>query len=104
MCSVVGDKKVHFHLTKCTYQVSTICIFHCWLSYLNFLGEDKVSEVDIFGSCIALKKTATHAALVWLLVIRFARWNSNCRERKHKGIYFFWHLEQAFEGLLEEIL
>ena len=86
MYSVVGDKKVHFHLIKCTYRVSTICIFHCWLSYLNFLGEDKVSEVDIFGSCIALKKTATRAALVWLLAIRFARWNSNCCERKHKGI------------------
>ena len=71
------------------YQVSTQCILHCSFSYLNLLGEDKVSEVDIFCSCIALKKTATCAALVWSLAIRFVRSNSNCRERKHKWIYFF---------------
>ena len=84
MCSIAGDKKVHFHPTKCTYQVSTLSIFQCSPSYLNFLGEDKVSEDDIFRSCIALKKTATRAALVWSLPIRFARSNSNCQERKHK--------------------
>ena len=63
-CSIVRDKKVHFHPTKCTYQVSTLCILHCSFSYLNLLGEDKVSEVDIFRSCIALKKTATRATRV----------------------------------------
>ena len=87
-CSIVGDKKVHFHPTKCMYQVSTLCILHCSFSYLN-LGEDKVSEVNIFRSCIALKKTATHAALVWSLAIRFARSNSNCREGKHTEVNIF---------------
>ena len=42
-CSIVGDKKVHFHPTKCMYQVSTLSILHCSSSYLNLLGEDKVS-------------------------------------------------------------
>ena len=83
-CSVVGDKKVHFCPQKCTYQVSTLCILHCSLYYLNFLSEDKVSEVDILRSCIALKKTATLEALVRLLAMCFVRSNSNCRERKHK--------------------
>ena len=85
-CSIVGDKKVHFHPTKCTYQVS---IYLSLLAFLLKFSSAKVNEVDIFRPCIALKKTATRAGLVWSLAIRFAQWNSNCRERKHKWIYIF---------------
>ena len=80
MCSIVGDKKVHFHPTKCTYQVSMYLSLIAFL--LKFSRRRKVSEVDIFRPCIALKKTATRAGPVWSLAIRFAQWNSNCRESR----------------------